>query len=113
EPIAMTTPREAHKQIPEFRSVEEEADFWESHSPLDYPDEWTEAKQTRVQRPLGHVLGVRLDAKTLDKLAGIGRNKGIGPSTLARIWIMERLMEEPEAGQELPARDARRRAAAR
>jgi len=109
----MTTPREAKKQIPKFHSVKEEAEFWDSHSPLDYPDEWTEAKQTTVQRPLGHVLGVRLDAKTLEKLAGIGRNKGIGPSTLARIWIMERLAEEPEAGQELPTHGAHSRAAAR
>ncbi|MDO8671952.1 MAG: CopG family antitoxin [Dehalococcoidia bacterium] len=109
----MTTPKEVKKQIPKFHSIEEEAEFWDNHSPLDYPDEWTEARQTRVQRPLGHVLGVRLDAKTLDNLAGIGRNKGIGPSTLARIWIMERLAEEPEAGQELPAQNARTHAAAR
>lgn len=89
----MITPKEAKKQIPKFRSLEAEAEFWDTHSPLDYPEEWTEVKQVKVERPLGHVLGVRLDARTLDRLAAIGRKKGIGPSTLARIWIMERLAE--------------------
>ncbi len=78
--------------IPKFRSREEESQFWETHSPLDYVG-WQEAKQLRVARPLSHVLGVRLDAMTIDRLAEIGERMGIGPSTLARIWIMERLSE--------------------
>ena len=49
---------------------------------------------------MGHILGVRLDAETLDRLAIMARKKGIGPSTLARIWLMERLAEEEEAGQQ-------------
>jgi hypothetical protein len=41
-----------------------------------------------------HVLAVRLDAKTIDRLAAVGRKKGIGPSTLARTWLLERLERE-------------------
>jgi len=99
----MTTPKEANKQIPKFRSLDEEAEFWDTHSPLDHPQEWTEVKHVKVERPLGHILGVRLDAKTLDKLASVGRKKGIGPSTLARIWLMERLAEMGEVEQEQSA----------
>ena len=78
------------KRIPKFKSREEEADFWDTHSPLDY-GEWKEVKRFTVARPLVHVLAVRLDAKTIDRLAAVGRKKGIGPSTLARMWLLERL----------------------
>jgi hypothetical protein len=47
-----------------------------------------------------HTLAVRLDAETIDTLADLGRAKGIGPSTLARIWLLERLGEEKEGAQE-------------
>src|SRR5258708_25261614 len=79
-------------RIPHFKTREEEAQFWDTHSLADFADE-LKAVDVKVERPLGHILGVRLDTKTIDALAAIGRKKGIGPSTLARIWIMERLSE--------------------
>ena len=81
-------------RIPRFKSLDEEAEFWDSHSPLDYPDEWEEVVKVKVARPLTHTLAVRLDARTIDLLAAIGRKKGIGPSTLARMWLLERLEQE-------------------
>lgn len=81
----------AQNRVPKFRSFEEEAEFWENHSPLDYPQDWIEVRDAKVQRPLGHILEVHLDAKTIDRLASIGRRKGMGPSALARLWLLERL----------------------
>jgi len=80
-------------KIPRFKSREEEAEFWDTHSPLDY-GEWKEVKRFKVVRPLAHILGVRLDAKTITKLGAIGRKKGVGASTLARMWLLERLERE-------------------
>lgn len=77
------------KPIPEFKSYEEEAKFWDTHSPLDYGT-WKEVK-LEFTKPLGHILGVRFDAKTIDELAKLGSEMGVGPSTLVRIWIMEKL----------------------
>lgn len=77
------------KKIPRFKSYEEEADFWDTHSPLDYGT-WKEVK-LEVARPLEHILGVRLDAKTIDLLTKLGDEIGVGPSTLVRIWVMEKL----------------------
>ncbi len=77
------------KQIPRFKSYEEEADFWDTHSPLDYGT-WKEAK-LEFAKPLVHILGVRLDAKTIDLLTKLGSEMGIGPSTLVRMWVMEKL----------------------
>lgn len=77
------------KKIPRFKSYEEEANFWDTHSPLDYGT-WKEVK-LEVTKPLVHILGIRLDAKTIDRLSEIGNEIGVGPSTLARMWIIEKL----------------------
>jgi hypothetical protein len=82
-------------KVPRFKSREEEADFWDSHSPLDFPDYWVEARRPlKFEEPLVHTLAVRLDARTIDTIADLGRSKGIGASTLARMWLLERLEEE-------------------
>ncbi len=91
-------------RIPRFKNYEEEAAFWDSHSLTEFEDELQVIK-VEVARPLGHILGVRLDAKTIDKLADLGRKKGIGPSTLARIWLMERLSQIEEHDQEKAAKE--------
>ena len=83
---------ETRKKIPRFKSREEEAEFWDTHSPLEY-GEWEEV-ELKVARPLAHTLTVRLDARTIDRLATAGRKKGIGPSTLVRMWLLERLEQE-------------------
>ena len=80
-------------KIPKFKTRDEAAEFWDTHSPLEY-GEWKEVQRFEVARPLGHILGVRLDAKTIDRLAAVGRKKGIGASTLARMWLLERLEQE-------------------
>lgn len=77
------------KKIPRFKSYEEEANFWDTHSPLDYGT-WKQVK-LEVTKPLEHILGVRLDARTIDQLTKLGLEMGIGPSTLVRIWVMEKL----------------------
>lgn len=77
------------KKIPRFKSYEEEANFWDTHSPLDYGN-WKEVR-LEVAKPLVHILGVRLDAKTIDHLSELGNEMRIGPSTLVRMWIMEKL----------------------
>ena len=84
------TPR---SKIPRFKSLEEEAVFWETHDSTEFEDEFKEVR-VRVAKPLAHILAVRLDAKTIDLLAAVGRKKGIGPSTLARMWLLEQLERE-------------------
>jgi len=88
-----TKTRAKKSLIPRFKSREEEAHFWDTHSTTEFEDEFVEVK-IEVARPLIHTLAVRMDAKTIDRLAAVGRKKGIGPSTLARMWLLERLDQE-------------------
>ena len=92
--MALPHEKANRKRLPRFKSLDEEAEFWDKHSPLEFEDEWVEVKQVKVARPLSHILAVRLDARTIDRLAEVGRAKGLGPSTLARMWLLERLEQE-------------------
>ncbi|MBI2913578.1 MAG: hypothetical protein HYY03_06630 [Chloroflexi bacterium] len=91
----MAISRKTRSKIPRFKTREEEAQFWDTHSTTEFEDEFTEVK-LKVARPLIHTLAVRMDARTIDRLAAVGRKKGIGPSTLARMWLLERLDQEAE-----------------
>ena len=81
--------------VPTFANVQEAAEFWDTHSPLDFPDFFEEV-EVSIRRP-GRKRGltVKLDQATIDKLDSIARRQGIGPSTLARMWILDRLRSLP------------------
>jgi len=90
---SMAMPRRTKSRIPRFKSLEEEAHFWATHDTTEFEEEFKEV-QVKVARPLDHILAVRLEARTIDRLAAVARTKGIGPSTLARMWLLERLEQE-------------------
>ena len=79
--------------IPEFASRAEEAAFWDTHSMADY---WDDRKPVRVRfaKNLSQGITIRFDPPTLDKLRRQAQQKGIGPTTLARMWILEHLAEK-------------------
>ena len=78
-------------KIPQFKTEAEAAEFWDTHSPLDYPDQFQEV-ETKFTRPLiKRGLTVKLDKETIQELSQIAREQGIGPTTLARMWILEHL----------------------
>ena len=85
-------------------SGEEEAPWWETHDAADYLDELKEVKvefsPETIQPPpkLTKGIHVRLDPRILLKLRAIASSKGLGATTLARMWILEKL-RSVEGGQ--------------
>ena len=80
----------AKSRIPEFKNREEEAEFFDSHDMADYQDEFKTIK-VRFAKNLSEGLHVRLDPETLMKLRVEAKEKGIGPTTLVRMWVKEQL----------------------
>lgn len=76
--------------IPEFESREDEAIFWDTHDISDYQDQLHEVR-VRFAKNLSEALTVRLDPATLNELRARAHEKGVGPTTLARMWIIEHL----------------------
>ena len=81
---------EKKSRIPEFRSIEEEADFWDTHDTTDFENEFKPVK-VRFAKNLSEGITIRLDPETLAQVRAQAREKGIGPTTLIRMWILERL----------------------
>lgn len=88
-----SSPTRPPRRIPEFASREAMAQFWDTHDISDYWDELRPVR-VRVAKNLSQGITVRLDPETLAQLRTTARAKGIGPTTLARMWILEQLRHE-------------------
>ncbi|HEX29838.1 hypothetical protein J7M22_06015 [Candidatus Poribacteria bacterium] len=93
-------------KIPNFKSEEEEREFWDSHSFLDFPDEVEEVEPFSLSPELKHeiLLGrrkrkmerisLRLDPYHVALIKRIAKQKSISYQSLMRMWLVERLKEE-------------------
>ena len=88
-------PKRERSRIPHFKTIEAESVFWDTHDLTEFEDELevvTDVRFVRAEgRPAKKAITVRLEADTLEALTQQARAKGVGPSTLARMWIRERL----------------------
>ena len=76
--------------IPEFKTREAEAEFWDTHSVADYLHELKPVKVTFAS-DLSDGITVRFDTATLNRIRTEAKDKGLGATTLIRMWVMERL----------------------
>lgn len=88
--------REAREKphAPEFASIEEEAEFWQTHDSEDYYSEPVEEEIKFVPVRRTKAMAVRLEPETFAALEKRARALGVGPSTLTRMWILEHLQRE-------------------
>jgi hypothetical protein len=92
--------------LPAFQSDQEAGDFWDTHSPLDYPEDFQETPATFARPLLKRGLTIPLSEDTLAQLTRLGRERGIGPATLARMWILEHLQSLHAQERGTPPRPA-------
>jgi hypothetical protein len=98
----MTNEQDAQEQpagsrIPDFQSREEEAAFWDTHDFTEFLEE-TRPVKLRVGKHLSEGLTVRFDREDREELTRRASEQGIGPSTLVRMWIKERLRQGAPSG---------------
>ena len=88
----MTKKTTTKKRLPEFASVEEEAAFWDTHSTADYEDEFKPVR-VRFAKKLSEGLTIRLDPETLEQVRAEAHERGIGATTLIRMWVLEHVKQ--------------------
>jgi putative hydrolase of the HAD superfamily len=91
--VDLRYPTPAHGRIPAFQNVEEEAVFWDTHSVTEFPEE-LQPVRARVRKRLSSPFTVRLDPADRAELTRRAKEQGIGPSTLIRMWVKERLRRD-------------------
>lgn len=77
--------------MPPFKTYEEEANFWDTHSAVDKINDGTTVGYHVANK--NKTVTVRFDEKDLQKLREEAFEKGIGPTTLIRMWVREKLYQ--------------------
>jgi len=70
------------------------ADLDKAVEDIERGDAWNESDEVvrvEVKKPLDKVIPVRLPADKWERMREEARELGVGPTTLARMWILERL----------------------
>lgn len=78
------------------QALREEAESWDRLSDEDCSQLFIEGQpvKVRLRRPPPKQLTITLDEKVLNLLKRLARQKQIGPTQLAALWIAERLVSE-------------------
>ena len=90
--------KRARSRIPTFKNVEEAAEFFDTHSLAEFEDELEEVTDVRfvVERAGPRkAITVRLGQDAAAALTKRAHEQGLASSTLARLWILERLRKTP------------------
>lgn len=80
--------------IPQFETEEQEAEYWDTRSPLDLVAE-PKAQKVRVRGAKDRPITIRLDSESRSKLEKLAAEQGLGPSTFARL-VLTSVIERKE-----------------
>ena len=80
-----------------FKDREKEAKFWEEN----YQETFKKGKPVKVTfaKNLSETLNIRLDSATIMRVRNEAKAKGLGPTQLIRMWILEKI-----ASKQVPQR---------
>ena len=76
--------------ISKARTLEEIADFWDTHSLADY---WAQTHEVEFEVRAKHRRRITLDPEVYEQVEVQARTRGILPETLVNLWLVERLQE--------------------
>ncbi len=95
--IDLGYPTEAHGRIPAFHSVEEEAEFWDTHDITDFLDD-LEPVKLRVSPWLASVerITIGLGREDREELERLAAEQGVDGVTLVQRWVEDHLRGEAE-----------------
>lgn len=80
------------KPIKPFKTLDEEANFWDSHSVVNEINDGNLVGFHQANKT--HTITIRFEPKHLQVLREKALARGIGPTTLARMWVLERLQKQ-------------------
>jgi len=91
----MARSKKERQPVPEhFKSIEEAAEFWDSHDLADYWDMTSEAAfEVDIQR---RVFLTALEAELARKLTECAHKQGVSTETLINVWLSEKLAESTQ-----------------
>ena len=91
----MPKPKRALKNIPTFRTEDEERDFWATHDSTEYVD-WSKARVMRFPhlRPSSTAISVRLPDTLLTELKLLANERDVPYQSLLKVYLADRVETE-------------------
>ena len=80
---------ETMQPIRPFKTIQEEAEYWDTHSVIENVTEDTHIRAHSPEK--SDTLTIRFSPEDVRLLREQAAQKGIGPTTLIRLWVRERL----------------------
>jgi len=83
------------KNIPEFKTEEEEREFWATHDSSEYID-WTKSKSITLPKlkPTLKTISIRLPQTMIEELKLLANKKDVPYQSLMKIYLSEKVEEE-------------------
>lgn len=81
-------------KIPKFKTLEEAAEFWDTHDFEDYVDD-TEPVTVTVKIPRRKkTLTIPIERKVYERIEALAAKRGMSPEKMVSAWLKEKTKEE-------------------
>lgn len=83
------------KRVPEFRSEDQEREFWATQDSTEYID-WSQAKRRRLTdlKPSLRTISLRLPVSMIKDLKVLANKRDVPYQSLLKVFLAERLAQE-------------------
>ena len=83
------------KQIPEFKSEDEEREFWATHDSTEYMD-WNQAERVTFPKlkPSTKTISLRMPESMLNQIRVLANKRAVPYQSLIKIFLQERIDDE-------------------
>lgn len=83
------------KKIPDFKSLEEEADFWDTYDSAEYID-WSQAKKTIFPnlKSSTESISLRLPSSLLARIKKLANEKDVPYQSLMKVYLSDQVKRE-------------------
>jgi len=88
-------PSSKRKAVPEFRSEDEEREFWASHDSTEFVD-WRGADRRKLPslKPTLRTISLRLPVSMIEDLKILANKRDVPYQSLLKVFLAERLKKE-------------------
>jgi predicted DNA binding CopG/RHH family protein len=86
------------KRVPQFKSEEEERDFWQSHDSTEYVD-WKKAERITLAnlKPSAKTISLSLPESMLEELKLLANKRDVPYQSLVKVFLSDRIEQELQA----------------
>ncbi len=81
------------RKIPGTHSIEELAQFWDTHNLTDFEEQLEDVSERVFERKPETVIPVRLRRQDIEAVKRVAKTRGVREAALLRQWVREKLRE--------------------